>query len=76
MEEIYTLYILDLIFMFLNTSESLNIYADLHSKISDLLLILGVMLKNPRGSERGAFLVHGSDMDLTFYAQIFSRSDM
>ena len=40
----------------------------------NLLLMLGVNPKVPRGSKRGAFLVHGSDMDLNFYAQIYSRS--
>ena len=49
LEEIYILYILDLIYIFLNTSEYLNIFADMHTQISDLLHVLHVLLKTPRG---------------------------
>ena len=60
----------------LNTSTFLNISADLLSYISYLLLMLGANPKIPRGSERGVLLVHGYDIDLNFYAKIYSIFDM
>lgn len=38
--------------------------------------MLGANLEIPRGSKRGALLVHGFDIDLKFYAKICSISDM
>ena len=53
-----------------NIQKFLNHSLDLHSQISDLLPVLHVLGKTPRGMYRSAFSIHRSILDLYFYVQI------